>query len=159
MRLRYTLIMWVFLGMAYMMVEGLWRGWTHISMLVVGGLCALCVGSINQIPRFTRLPVIWQSLLGTVIVLTIELISGYILNICLGLGIWDYSGVPGNILGQICPQYGLLWFCLMPFAIWAEDTLRWALYGWQLAMGRQSRQPELPAYSLGAIYRDLIRLR
>ena len=29
------------------------------------------------------------------------------------------------MLGQICPAFGLLWFFIMPLAIWAEDTARW----------------------------------
>ena len=41
----------------------------------------------------------------------------------LGLDVWDYSGLPGNVLGQICPAFGLLWFLLMPFAIRAARFL------------------------------------
>ncbi|MFQ9801704.1 MAG: putative ABC transporter permease [Clostridia bacterium] len=43
------------------------------------------------------------------------------------LQIWDYTGQPGNIMGQICLPYGVLWFAIMPFTIWLEDRLRWSL--------------------------------
>lgn len=55
----------------------------------------------------------WQQcLIGTLITLVIEFVSGYILNIKLGLDIWDYSSIPFNLMGQICLPYGILWFFL-----------------------------------------------
>lgn len=76
--------------------------------------------------------------------LGVELIAGYILNIRLELGIWDYSALPFNLWGQVCPQFALAWFGIMPFAIWLEDTLRWG-FGWN---GKR--------YSLTSIYLELI---
>lgn len=109
-------------------------------MLPIGGLCGLLIGGINQYPRFSNLPVYKQALIGTAIVLIIEYFTGYVLNIKLGLNIWDYSALPLNISGQICLLYGLLWFLLMPFAVWLEDYLRWRLWN------------ERTYYSIGNIY-------
>lgn len=140
--------LWACMGAVYMVMEGIWRGgWTHIAMFAVGGLCGVAIGAINQIPRFYKLRVVWQSLIGAAIILAVEFLSGTILNIWLGLGIWDYSGRIGNIAGQICPIYALLWFALMPFAIWMEDALRWRLWG------------EGEPYSLVSIYTELIKLK
>ena len=46
-----------------------------------------------------------------------ELVAGLILNVWLGLGIWDYSGLWGNLWGQICPRFALLWCVLAVPAI------------------------------------------
>lgn len=148
-------LMWLLLGglMAYP-IEGLWRipsngGWASIYMLPVYGLCLLAVGSINQVPRFYNLSMRLQALIGTIIVLVIELFSGIILNIGLGLGIWDYSDMPFNILGQICLLYGIFWFLLMPFAIWLEDRLNLI---WSKAHGEEVEYD----YTLKQAYRELL---
>lgn len=116
-------------------------------MLPIGGLCGVAVGSINQIPRFFKLPVFIQSIIGTVIVLAVELCSGLLLNVVLGLGIWDYSDMWGNLYGQVCVQFAFLWLLLMPFAIWLEDRLRWG-FGWNGKL-----------YSLLGIYSDFFTWR
>ena len=97
-------------------------------MLFVGGLCGLLIGSINQIPKFYNMSVFKQSLIGTGIVLVIEYTAGYILNIKMGLDIWDYSDMFFNINGQICLEFGLIWLLIMPAAIWLEDFIRFKFW-------------------------------
>ena len=126
------LAIWFIIGMVYFVIEGVWRipkgGYANISMLAVGGLCGLLVGSINQIPRFYNMSVWKQSVIGTFIVLAVEYISGHILNIKPGLAIWDYSNMYFNINGQICFEFAVLWFFLMAAAIWREDFIMWELW-------------------------------
>jgi uncharacterized membrane protein len=122
------MVLWFVLGMIYVTVELLWRGVTYLPMIWVGGLCGLCIGLINQHPTFCDRRMWQQSLIGTLTTLFIEYISGYILNIKLSLGIWDYSTMPLNISGQICLLYAFFWFLLMPFAIYLDDWLRWKLF-------------------------------
>ena len=154
------LSMWGILGTVYVALETLWRGHSHPAMLIVGGLCGVLVGAVNQIPQFYKMPIVCQSLMGALIVLAVEFLSGCVLNLWLGLGIWDYSNLPFNIMGQICLLYGALWFLIMPLAIWLEDTLNWLLWEWDRLMGREVRGvPEIPPYSLGAVYWDFIRGR
>lgn len=153
------LILWAALGVMYVALETLFRGYSHPSMLVVGGLCGVLVGSINQHPRFYRAPIILQSAIGALAVLAVEFAAGCILNLWLGLDVWDYSGQPGNILGQICPQFGLLWFFIMPLAIWAEDTARWFIWFYaRRAMGKgDARPPRFKPYTLKSIYIEFIQ--
>lgn len=106
------------MGALYMILEGLWRGWTNISMLAIGGLCAFLVGRLNEYPSFYNRKMWIQCLIGTIITVCIEFISGIILNVWLGFNIWDYSNTWGNLYGQICLPYALLWFLLMPFCIY-----------------------------------------
>lgn len=122
------LILIFVMGALYMVLEGLWRGWTNISMLVVGGLCAFLIGRLNERETFCKLKMWQQCLIGTIITLCIEFISGLILNLWLKLNIWDYSNTWGNVMGQICLPYAILWFALMPFCIYVDDYLRYKLF-------------------------------
>ena len=127
-----VLFIWFLMGMVYFTIEGFWRipsgGYSNIVMLFIGGLCGVLVGSINQIPKFQNMSIFTQSIIGAIIVLIIEYISGYILNIKLGLEIWDYSDMFLNINGQVCLTFGLFWFLLMPLTIWLEDYIRFKFW-------------------------------
>lgn len=153
------LTLWAALGMVYVALEVLFRGRSHPSMLIVGGLCGVLVGAINQIPRFYRAPVVLQAVIGALIVLAVEFVSGCVLNLWLGLNVWDYSNQPGNVLGQICPAFALLWFFIMPLAIWAEDTARWLIWAYDSTVyGRGGKPPDTP-YSLKSVYGDFFHGR
>lgn len=150
-----VLMIWAALGAVYVAFETLFRGYSHPSMFVVGGICGVLVGAINQIPRFYRAPVIVQSVIGALIVLAVEFVSGCVLNLWLGLNVWDYSNQPGNVLGQICPVFGLLWFFIMPLAIWAEDTARWMIWAYECAVyGKCEPPPDIRPYTLKSVYAD-----
>ena len=146
-----VLTIWFLMGMVYFVIEGIWRipkgGDANVVMLPIGGLCGLLIGSINQIPKFYNMSVFKQSLIGTGIVLVIEYTAGYILNIKMGLDIWDYSDMFFNINGQICLEFGLLWILLMPAAIWLEDFIRWRFWG------------ECEEYGLKDVYMEFLGLR
>lgn len=144
-RFHKDLILIAAMGIMYMGIEILWRGHTNISMGVVGGLCGFFVGRLNEHHGFYQMKMWRQSYIGTIIALVIEFISGLILNVWLKLNIWDYSNEPGNLYGQICFTYAFLWFCLMPFAIYTDDWLRYKLFG----------QAE-PKEGLLGYYKDLI---
>lgn len=111
----------------YASLEILWRGYTHWTMAVLGGLLFLVIGSINSLLEWET-PLWKQVLIGTVIITSAEFIAGLILNIWLGLGIWDYSQVPFNLLGQICPQFSLLWAFLSLVGIILDDYIRYWLW-------------------------------
>lgn len=117
-------IAWL-IGMVYFTLEGLWRGWTNITMLFIGGICGAAIGLLNQ---HSDLRIWQQTIMGTVIALIIELISGLVFNRLLGLDLWDYSDQWGNIYGQICPVYAALWLLICLFAIWVDDFIRWRFY-------------------------------
>lgn len=117
-----NLLIFVLFGLAYGLIEILWRGYTHPSMFVVGGSCGLFIGLINEYTP--KMPMIKQMLLGTIIVLVMEFISGCILNLWLELNVWNYSNLPFNILGQVCPQFAFIWFLLSYVVIKLDDYLR-----------------------------------
>lgn len=113
---------------AYALIEVAFRGYTHWTMAVLGGILFLLLGGINEwIPW--EMPLTLQCIIGAVMVTVAEFLAGLILNVWLGLGIWDYSDVPGNILGQICPQFIFAWLGLSLVAIILDDWLRYWLFG------------------------------
>lgn len=86
-----------------------------------------------------------------------DFVGAYIERDGIGLGVWDYSNQPGNVLGQICPAFGLLWFFIMPLAIWAEDTTRYLIWAYDCAVYHsQEAPPTIAPYSLKSVYGDFI---
>ena len=77
------LTIWAALGAIYVALEVVFRGHSHPAMLIVGGLCGVLVGAINQAPRFYNAPVIVQAVIGAVIVLAVEFAAGCVLNLWL----------------------------------------------------------------------------
>ena len=114
-------------GMLYMSIELLWRGWSHGSMFFMGGLCFWLIGGLNEFAP--GMSVLTQMLLGTLIIVTAELIGGLTMNSWLGWGIWDYSPMPYHLWGQICLPFALLWFPVSGIAVLADDWLRRRLFG------------------------------
>ncbi len=115
-------------GLAYYCVELMWRGYSHWTMAVLGGLCFLAIGSINEYLPW-EMPLVQQGVVGAVIVTAAEFVAGLVLNIWLGLHIWDYSDLPFNLLGQICLPFSGLWVLLSIIAVVADDWLRYWLFG------------------------------
>lgn len=115
-------------GSAYIIIEMVSRGYSHWSMFIVGGLCFLIVGAINNFIGWD-FPVEYQCLIGAVAVTIIEFISGYIINIKLGWDVWDYSNMPFNVMGQICLPFTILWIFVSLLAILVDDQVRYRVFG------------------------------
>lgn len=114
-------------GLLYGGIEILWRGYTHPAMIVVGGIAFLLVGGINDWLPW-KLSIIAQGIVGGTVITGVELLSGLFLNLYLNLNIWDYSGLPFNVLGQICLPFWALWCLLAVAAVVADDYLRYWLF-------------------------------
>lgn len=114
-------------GLLYYLIQVVWRGYSHSSMFMVGGVCFVLIGLINEYLSFDT-PLWKQQLIAAVIVTGVELIAGLILNVWLQLNIWDYGRLPFNLWGQISLQYSVLWFFLSMPAIILDDSLRWLLF-------------------------------
>ena len=91
-------------GSAYMTLEFLWRGRSHISMFLLGGTCFLVMGQLN---RRLRLPLAIKLLVSAGAITTLELLTGLLVN--RDFSVWDYRRMPCHYLGQICLNYSLLW--------------------------------------------------
>ncbi len=91
----------------YYLLETLWRGYSHWSMAAAGGISLLLL--IKTFGKLKNAPHYFKALVGGGIITGVELVFGVVFNLFLGMSVWNYSSVPGNILGQICPVYSLLW--------------------------------------------------
>lgn len=132
-----NILLFVIGGDIYLMIEIAFRGYSHWSMFILGGICFLCLGYINKLlPWETPFPL--QMLIGMLIITALEFITGLIVNIGLGWNVWDYSNVPFNLLGQISLRSSVGWYFLSAAGILLDDYLRYWLF-----------QEEKPRYFLG----------
>ena len=124
-------------GLIYIGIELLWRGYSHWTMFILGGICFLLMGKINEAIPW-NMPLWQQVLIGTLIITGLEFMTGCIVNLWLGWNVWDYSSVPFNILGQICLPYIFLWIPISLTGIVLDDVLRYYLF-----------KEEVPHYNIG----------
>lgn len=115
-------------GFLYFIVELLYRGHSHYTMIILGGICFIIIGLLNENIFEWEMSIIGQMFISSVIISVLELIFGYILNIKLNLQIWTYSDQPYNLYGQICLLYTVIWFWLSLPCILIDDWLRHKLF-------------------------------
>lgn len=108
-------------GLVYMGIEILWRGHTHWSMGVLGGVCFVLIGLLDEWQAHP--PLLLQMVQGAALVTALELITGLIVNRWLGWAVWDYSDMPLNLWGQVCLPFAVAWFFLSALAVWLENAL------------------------------------
>lgn len=113
-------------GVLYYSIEIMWRGHSHVSMFLDGGVCFVLIGLMNEV--VPELPLAVQAVLGASLIVFSELLVGSLVNLRLGLNVWDYSNQPMNYRGQVCLPFFLLWIPLAAFASVMDDTLRFWLF-------------------------------
>jgi uncharacterized membrane protein len=106
----FEIIVFILGGSAYAMIEILFRGYTHWSMVITGGACVLTLYVLLQ--WLLSMPLVLAAMAGAIIITGYEFCVGVIVNIKLGWQVWDYSNFQGNIMGQICPAFTIAWFSL-----------------------------------------------
>lgn len=104
------LIIFVIGAVAYSMLEIIWRGYTHISMALAGGICLMALYRLECVAKNCSL--FLKCLIGALFITVVEFGFGCVVNKLLGLGVWDYSDRFLNIMGQVCPLYTMLWFVI-----------------------------------------------
>lgn len=107
---RYFLL-WLTGGIAYFYIEIMFRGYSHYSMIILGGFCFLFVGQtgLNILYEKRRFSIVKIMAASALIITTLEFVTGLIVNIMFDLKVWDYSRVKGNLMGQVCLPFTLLW--------------------------------------------------
>ena len=103
MKIWKTVVLFYIGGTDYMVLEFLWRGRSHGSMFLLGGLCFLIMGAMGAL----RGPLSLRSVAGAAVVTALEYGTGRLCN--RQYTIWDYRRQPLNLQGQICLAYSLLW--------------------------------------------------
>ena len=115
-------------GSIYYCIECIYRGYSHWTMAILGGICFVLIGGINEYISWDT-PLRKQGLIGSAIVTSLEFVTGCIVNLWLGWNVWDYSDTPFNILGQICIPFSIIWFFISLLAIIVDDYIRYWIFG------------------------------
>lgn len=121
------LILMMIGGSIYSLIEILYRGYTHWTMFLVGGIAFYSIGYLNEYIEW-NMPIYKQMVIGSAMITILEFITGIIVNIIFKWNVWDYSNVPLNILGQISLPFCVIWLLLSLPAIILDDYLRYWLF-------------------------------
>ncbi len=125
-------MLWVWTGTLYFFMEVILKtvqghpesiSWT---MLVLATVLAIPLDMFGT-PLSGKLSLPVQAIICALVITAAEFIAGLILNVHLGLGIWDYSNMPGNLLGQVCPQFFAIWVVLSGAGIVMLDWMRYII--------------------------------
>ena len=114
-------------GATYFCIEILWRGYSHWTMFLLGGLCFVCVGALNNYLPW-KMNFETQATIGGIIITVLEFIVGLVVNVWLKWGVWNYSTLPLNIMGQICLPFTLIWIVLSAAIIVVDDWVRYKIF-------------------------------
>ena len=109
----------------YMLIELLYRGYTHYSMGILAFCIGLLIGSLNKIFPW-KIPLVVQAFYGACIATTGEYLFGILFN--RDYSIWSYLDQPFNFQGQICLLFFFIWFGLSFVVIILDDYLKYWLF-------------------------------
>lgn len=96
---KYLFLAW-FGGSTYVTLEVLWRGYSHWTMLMLAATVFVVIGLLNEVWSW-QTSLTLQVVTGTIVATVLEFVTGCVVNRWLGWAVWDYSNIPGNLLGQI----------------------------------------------------------
>ncbi len=95
-------------GIGYGLLEIAYRGFTHYSMIIAGGICFCILVSLSKSKKNLLLLCVG----GGIAITAVEFIFGAVFNLWLGMEVWDYSKEKLNLLGQICVRFTVQWCAL-----------------------------------------------
>lgn len=116
--------MGAFGALIYGGIEVVERGFSHISMGLLGAASMLVIHELNGERRAGRLGLGYALVISMLFITSGELLAGEILNRRLGMMIWTYHDMPFNFDGQICLLYSIFWLLLSLCGIAADDLIR-----------------------------------
>ena len=127
-------LLWCFGGTVYFLLEVAYKtltghperiSWTRLVLAILLTVPVERCGA--QLPW--DIPLWIQAICCAVLVNAVELAAGVVLNLWLGLDIWNYSDLPFNLWGQICPRFFAVWLLLCLLFIPVFDRMRYTVEG------------------------------
>lgn len=94
----------------YFCIELLFRGYSHWTMMLCGGISLVSMNSINTLMHSKPLYV--RAAACALAITFWELMFGIFDNLIMRWHVWDYSKMPLNFMGQICLSFSLCWYLL-----------------------------------------------
>lgn len=124
------LFLWALGGCIYYSFELIFRGFSHWSMFVLGGICMVFCTMQGKYLNYRDS--FWLQLLRCVIFVTAcEFITGMIVNKWLHWNVWDYKGLPFELFGQICLPFTVIFSGLCAVGILLGAYILYWIYGEQ----------------------------
>lgn len=125
-KLKLDTIIFLLSGAIYILLEILYRGFTHWTMFFVGGACCLIVFKTFMFMNLHG--ILKKCIVGSLIITLIEFIFGCIVNLWLNMNIWDYSQNHFNFLGQICLFNSIIWAILsLPICLFCNKIKKFII--------------------------------
>lgn len=118
-------------ALCYGLMEIINRGYTHITMGLLGGIAFMVIHWLNGDRRAEKLKLFPILCVSAIFITSVEFLSGEVLNRILQMNIWSYKDIPLNIDGQICLPFSMLWFALSFFGVFADDFIRHNIFSEQ----------------------------
>ena len=122
------LFLWALGGTLYYSIELMFRGFSHWSMFLLGGICLLFFWLQGSKTEWSD-PMWVQVIRCTIFVVSCEFITGIIVNKWLGWGVWDYSDEPFHLFGQICLPFAMIFSGFAVIGIILSGNLMHWLFG------------------------------
>lgn len=122
------LFLWALGGTIYYEFEMIFRGFSHWSMFVLGGICLCFIAWQGKMVHW-RDPLWRQTVRCVIFVAAGEFFTGIIVNKWLRLNVWDYSDQPMQLFGQVCVPFLIIFSGLCVIGIFLSSFLLHILYG------------------------------
>lgn len=110
---------------------GTLMGYSSVWMFLMAAFFAVILGALNTKSGknpWIKMPYRIQVFAGFAFLIALEYSLGYVVNITLGLAVWDYSAFFLNLHGQIALAPALMWFLLTPAIYFIDDVLRYYIW-------------------------------
>ena len=121
------LFLFVLGGSLYYMIEILYRGYSHWTRFMAGGIIFLFAGYQSH-SHSSDYPFWKETLHVWLFALCIEFSTGCLVNLRLGWNVWDYSNLPFNLFGQVCLPFALMFLPLCAAAIILDNYICYWLF-------------------------------
>lgn len=122
------LLIWTLGGTIYYTFEMVFRGFSHWSMFLLGGICMIFIAQQGLWVKWQD--PLWRQVGRCVLFVAAgEFITGIIVNKWLNWAVWDYSDQPFQLFGQVCLPFTILFSGLCVLGIFLSGYLLHWLYG------------------------------
>lgn len=110
----------------YSIVELLYDGSTHYTMFILGGICFILGGLLNEIFSWEMTLFFQGIIIGVFIITPLELLFGLLFNS--DYSIWDYRHFIFNFKGQISLVFTMIWCVIGVLIVVIDDYLRYYIF-------------------------------
>lgn len=115
-------------GAIYYSFELIFRGFSHWTMYLLGGICFLFMYIQGKIMHWKE-SMIKMVTRCTIFIASMEFITGIIVNKFFKWNVWDYSDQPLQLFGQICLPFTIIFSGLSTLGIILSGYIGYWFFG------------------------------